>query len=200
ANRDLPHLARSVLEGRRSVVVEHVTPPFLGAVAQGPEHLQVLRAIGLTSVIGVPLLVRGEPLGVLLFGSSNPDRVYGQDDLRWAEPLADRSAVAIENARLYRASVEATQRRDQVLGVVAHDLRNPVSTILMQTSARSRKPNEIIYRAATRMNRLIQDLLDVSLIELGQLPLQRVRLSGGEIVIEAVETQKMLATSSSVEL
>ena len=147
--------------------------------------------------------MRGTPLGVLLFGSSNPDRVYGQDDLRWAEPLADRSAVAIENARLYRASVEATHRRDQVLGVVAHDLRNPLSTILMQTTASSlsvRTRDEVIHRAATRMNRLIQDLLDVSLIETGQLPIQRARLSGGALVVEAVETQKILATSSSVEL
>ncbi|HEY5414184.1 MAG TPA: PAS domain S-box protein [Gemmatimonadaceae bacterium] len=199
-NRDLPHPTRAVVDSRRSVVIERVTPQYLESVAQGPEHLRALRATGFTSLIAVPLLMRGQLLGVLMFGSSNPDRIYGQDDLRWAEPLADRSAVAIENARLYRASVEATQHRDQVLGVVAHDLRNPLSTILMQTSARSRKPNEIIYRAATRMNRLIQDLLDVSLIELGQLPLQRVRLSGGEIVVEAVETQKMLATSSSVEL
>ena len=50
------------------------------------------------------------------------------------------------------------------------------------------------------MNRLIQDLLDVSLIETGQLPIQRARLSGSELVVEAVETQKLLAASSSVEL
>jgi PAS domain S-box-containing protein len=210
ANRDLPHFARAVLEGRRSFVVEHVTAPFLASVAQGPDHLRALRATGIKSVIGVPLLMRGEPLGVLLFGSSKPDRTYAQDDLRWAEPLADRSAVAIENSRLYRASVEATQRRDQVLGVVAHDLRNPLSTILMQTSAlepggpeferRSRKAIEVIHRAATRMNQLIQDLLDVSLIEMGQFPIQQARLSGGDLVVEAVETQKLLAASSSIEL
>ena len=141
-NRDLPHLARSVLESGRSFVIEHVTSQYLESLAQGPEHLRALRATGITSLIGVPLLMRGKPLGVLMFGSSNPDRVYGQDDLRWAEPLADRSAVAIENARLYRASVEATQLRDQVLGVVAHDLRNPLSTILMQTSARVRRQAE----------------------------------------------------------
>ena len=199
-NRDLPHLARSVLDGRRAIVIEHVTPQYLASIAQGPEHLRALRTTGLTSLIAAPLLMRGEPLGVLMFGSSNADRVYGQDDLRWAEPLADRSAVAIENARLYRASVEATQRRDQVLGVVAHDLRNPLSAILMQSSARSRQPNEVIHRAATRMSRLIQDLLDVSLIEMGQLTIQSVRLSGRELVVDAVETQKMLATSSSVEL
>ena len=50
------------------------------------------------------------------------------------------------------------------------------------------------------MNRLIQDLLDVSLIETGQFPIQRARLSGGALIVEAVETQKILATSSSVEL
>ena len=198
--RDLPYVGRSVVESGRSFVIEHMTSQHLESYAQGPEHLRALRAVGLTSLIAVPLLMRGNPLGVLLFGSSNPDRVYGQDDLRWAEPLADRSAVAIENARLYRASVEATHRRDQVLGVVAHDLRNPLSTILMQTTARSRKPNEVIHRAATRMNRLIQDLLDVSLIETGQFPIQRAPLSGGALVVEAVETQKILATSSSVEL
>ena len=198
--RDRPYVGRSVVESGRSFVIEHVTSQHLESYAQGPEHLRALRAAGLTSIIAVPLLMRGNPLGVLLFGSSNPDHVYGQDDLRWAEPLADRSAVAIENARLYRASVEATHRRDQVLGVVAHDLRNPLSTILMQTTARSRQPNEVIHRAATRMNRLIQDLLDVSLIETGQFPIQRARLSGGALVVEAVETQKILATSSSVEL
>ncbi len=211
-NRDLAYFGRSVIEGGRSFVVEHVTSQHLESAAQGPEHLQALRATGITSIIGVPLLMRGEPLGVLVFGSSKPDRVYGQDDLRWAEALADRSAVAIENARLYRASVEAAQRRDQILGVVAHDLRNPLSTILMQASAvtlqrrppeperRSQKPIEVIQRAATRMSRLIQDLLDVSVIEVGQLSIQPSRLSGGELVGEAVEMQKILATSSSVEL
>ena len=199
--RDLPHFARSALEGRRPIVIEHLTLQHLESFAQGPEHLQALRATRVTSLIGAPLLMRGKPLGVLMFGSSNPDRVYGQDDLSWAEALADRCAVAIENASLYRASVEATQLRDQVLGVVAHDLRNPLSTILMQTSiSKSGKPIEVIRRAATRMNRLIQDLLDVSLIETGQLPIHLARLSGGELAVEAVETQKILAASSSVEL
>jgi signal transduction histidine kinase len=50
------------------------------------------------------------------------------------------------------------------------------------------------------MNQLIQDLLDVSLIEMGQFPIQQARLSGGDLVVEAVETQKLLAASSSIEL
>ena len=122
---------RSVIESKQPLVNAHVTPEYIESIAQGPEHLQNLLAMGLTSLIVVPLLLRGQTLGAMALGSSTPSRVYGQDDLRVAEALADRAAIAIENARLYRASVEAAQLRDQVLGVVAHDLRNPLSAILL---------------------------------------------------------------------
>jgi PAS domain S-box-containing protein len=209
-NRDLPHLIRTVIESKRPVVVEHVTPEYIASMAQGPEHLQALSATGITSFVAVPLLTRGQALGALVFGTSTPSRVYGQGELRLAETLAERAAIAIENARLYRAAVQATQLRDQVLGVVAHDLRNPLSTILLQVGAlkrhgtqaerRSQKPTEAIHHAATRMNRLIQDLLDVALMESGQLGMEQARLSVRELIIGAVEMQRPLAASSSLEL
>jgi PAS domain S-box-containing protein len=205
-----PDVAWSVIESGRSVIVEHVTPEFFESMAQGPEHLQALKATGVTSLMAVPLEMRGQTLGVLIFGSSTPSHVYGQGDLRLAKALADRAAVALENARLYRASVHATQLRDQVLGVVAHDLRNPLSAILLQAGAlkrhgpeperRSQKAREAIHGAATRMNRLIQDLLDVALMESGQLTIQPVRLSARELIAGAVDVQRPLASSSSLEL
>jgi PAS domain S-box-containing protein len=209
-DRDLPHLMQSVIESKRPVVVEHVTLEYIESLAQGPEHLQALLATGTTSLVAVPLLMRGQPLGALVFTSSSMSRVYEQRDLRLAEALADLAAKAIENARLYRASVQATQLRDHVLGVVAHDLRNPLSTILMQAAAlkrpgpepdrRSQKPREVIQRAARRMNRLIQDLLDVALMEAGQLILERARLSVSGLIVEVVEMQRPLAASGSIEL
>jgi signal transduction histidine kinase len=84
-----------------------------------------------------------------------------------------------------------------VLDVVAHDLRNPLSTILMQNAALSRrgaeperrnqKPSEVILRAARRMSRLIQDLLDVSVIEARHLSIERAPVPTGQLVLEAVE-------------
>ena len=59
---------------------------------------------------------------------------------------------------------------------------------------------EVIHRAATRMNRLIQDLLDVALMEVGQLTIERARLSAGELIVEAVEMQRPLARLRLVEL
>jgi signal transduction histidine kinase len=118
--------------------------------------------------------------------------------------------MAIENARLYRASVHATQLREHILGVVAHDLRNPLSTIQMQASAlkrpggeperRSLKPVEVIHRAARRMNRLVQDLLDVARMEAGQLAIERAPLTAGGLILEAVDMQKPLAESADLEL
>jgi PAS domain S-box-containing protein len=209
-SRDLPHFVRSVSEGGRPVLVEHVTSEWLESFAQTPEHLQAIQATGVTSLLAVPLVMRGRPLGVLVFGSSTPSRVYGPRDLRLAEALADRAAVALEHARLYRAAVNATQLRDQVLGVVAHDLRNPLSAILLQASAltrrgpdperRSQKPREAIRQAGLRMNRLIQDLVDIAVIEAGQLTITRARLSARDVIVEAVEMERPLASSCSLEI
>ena len=177
-DRRLPHLAGPVLDTRR---------PFLRrtddarrrsqSFAQSDEHLRILRDIDPRSILGLPLLVRGELLGVLVLISSSPSRTYKPEDLRMAEALAERAALAIENGRLYQTALHATQLRDEVLGVVAHDLRNPVAAITMAATAlrrrapegehRSLKPIENIIRAAGRMNRLIGDLLDVTLIEAG---------------------------------
>jgi signal transduction histidine kinase len=209
-DRDRPYLLRVAFETKQSFLIEHVTFEQLESFAQGPEHLQALRGMSPTSLMGVPLLRHGRLLGVVAFISSTESRRYGQSDLRLAEALADRAAIAIENARLYRASVSAIQLRDQVLGVVAHDLRNPLSTILLQAGAlkrldpeaerRSQKQAEAIRRAATRMNRLIQDLLDVAVMESGQLTITRSRLSARELIVGAVDTQRPLASSSSLEL
>jgi PAS domain S-box-containing protein len=97
--------------------------------------------------------------------------------------------------------------RDQVLGIVAHDLRNPLANILMACATldwrgqeSELKPKELISRAAQRMNRLIEDLLDVSLVEAGQLKLERQRIAVKDLVSEAVGMQAALASSSQIDL
>jgi PAS domain S-box-containing protein len=209
-DRNRPYLGRSVVEKKQPLFIEQVSSEYLESVAQSPEHLRALRSVSPRSLMAVPLLMRGHLLGTIAFVSSTPSRLYGPGDLRLALALADRAAVAIENARLYRASVHATQLRDQVLGIVAHDLRNPLSMILLNAAAlkrpgpdperRSQKRGDAIHRAATRMNRLIQDLLDVAVMESGQLTLERARLSARDLIVGAVDTQRPLASSSSLEL
>jgi PAS domain S-box-containing protein len=210
-DRSRPYFTRAALESRRPFVLERITASDLEAFAQNAENLRLLHAIEPKSAMGLPLLARGRLLGALYFISSTSSRLYGQSDLQFAQALAESAALAIENGHLYQTAVQATQLRDEVLRVVAHDLRNPLSVILMQSAAaprrggpeperRNQRSNENIQRAATRMKRLIQDLLDVTLIEARQFRVDRVRVPARQLLLDAVETQRPLAVSAALDV
>ena len=210
-DRRLPHLAGLVLDTRRPFLVERVTPEKTRIVRA---ERGASRAFSATSIPdrswGCRSSSAASSCGVLVLISSNPSRTYKPDDLRMAEALAERAALAIENGRLYQTALHATQLRDEVLGVVAHDLRNPLAAITMAATAlrrrgaegepRNLKPVESIVRTAGRMNRLIGDLLDVSVIEAGQLGIERARVSTRHLLTDCAEAQRSLAASASLDL
>jgi signal transduction histidine kinase len=103
----------------------------------------------------------------------------------------------------------AVTERDRVLEIVAHDLRNPLSNILLsagldarrgEPERRNRRALDAIARAATRMNDLIDDLLDVTRIEAGQLKMELESLRAADLVFEAAEMQTALASSAGIEV
>lgn len=83
-----------------------MTDEILQAAAIDEEHLMILRQLGITSFLCVPLLVAGEPMGVISLVSADPARRYGEADFALVQELAARSALAIENARLYQETRE----------------------------------------------------------------------------------------------
>jgi signal transduction histidine kinase len=200
----------SVVETQEPVLIENVTPEIVTSWAESEEHLRAIRAVHFRSLLVVPLVAYGKVLGSLFLASSTPEQVYGAADLRLAKDFAHRAALSIENARLYRTARRAVQARDEVLGIVAHDLRNPLSTVLLQATtlrrrtqereAPARKSAEAIERAASRMNRLIQDLLDVTRAEAGRLSLEAVCLQAAQVASDAMEAQKSIVASASIEL
>ena len=77
------------------------------ASARDPDHLRILRELGLRSYISVAMQARGRVLGAFTLVASEPGRSYGADDLALAEEIAGRAAVAVDNARLYqKAQIE----------------------------------------------------------------------------------------------
>ena len=205
-----PPLDRLVLDSAEPFLLPRLTPEDVDRLAATDAHRPLLIAAELQSLMVIPLIAAGKRLGAISFLSATPSHLYGPDDLRMASELAQRAALAVDSARLYRAAQRAIQLRDEVLGVVAHDLRNPLSLILMEArilgsnwqgpERRKRAPAEVIEDAASRMNRLIQDLLDVTSIEAGQLTVERVRLSVAEIVSDTVDGHRALASSRSMDL
>jgi PAS domain S-box-containing protein len=165
---------------------------------------ELLRELGPKSLMVLPLLVHGRVVGSLVLVRTTEVRPYTRADLHFAENVALRAALAVENARLYEDAQRAVRARDDLLGVVAHDLRNPLGMILMHAGllqrGASRASGQAIERAGNRMNRLIQDLLEVARMEAGNLAIDPGRLSTERIIADVLETQMPLCVAACLEL
>jgi signal transduction histidine kinase len=208
--RPQAHAIVRVLTQGSPVLIPEITEDILDASAADETHRDLLRQIGPCSIVSVPLLAPGRILGALTLVTAETKRRYGEEDLALVEELARRAASAVENARLFTAAEQATRARDEMLGIVAHDLRNPLSTIRMASQllleigaperAMERKQLDIMRRAAERMSRLIGDLLDAKRIESGGLTVDPRPEEVTTIVGDAVDMLRPLASSSSLHL
>lgn len=202
-------LTSRVVETQRPLVIENVMPADLESFTKSPDLMRAWRDLSPSSMVVVPLFGRGRPLGALGLVSTTPSHRYSPRDVAIAEQLGIRAALAVDNAQLYDAAERAIRARDDVLAIVAHDLRGPLSVIVLQSQLLKRmeqagstaqKPAEMIHRAAQRMNRLVQDMLDVARLELGSLQIERGRVSSRDVVREAVDAQRTAAAAASLEL
>lgn len=206
-NRRRPHMSLEAIETGRSILVRQVSDAFLASLSQGEEHRRILEALRLRSLMTVPLFARNQMLGAVVFVSCS--RTYREADLALAERMVQLASLYVDNARLYHQAQRDLLARDRVLGIVAHDLRNPLNAIVMSTEilldtsfpeALRFQQARMILRSAKRMDALIQDLLDVARIEADRLNLNREICDPGEIGEEAVEMNAALAQSRNLSL
>ncbi len=100
-----------VLRTGQPALYSRITPEDLRTAISDPEYLHVLEELEICSAIMVPMIARGRTLGALTLISESRDRLYTEADLPVALSLADRAALAVDNARLYRnAQREITER------------------------------------------------------------------------------------------
>jgi signal transduction histidine kinase len=177
-------------------------------VIQGFEEL-----IDMQTYLATPLVHAGETVGSLALHFREAAAV-GAADRTFTLLLAQAAATALHRARTYDAELEkrkhaelTAQAREDVLGVVAHDLRNPLNLIQMTAELiieenlpieRQRQMLDIALRAAKQMNRLIDDLLDSVRMQAGRLSLDVEEVSVGTIMRQAEETFRPLAAKRHV--
>ncbi|HJW93212.1 MAG TPA: histidine kinase dimerization/phospho-acceptor domain-containing protein, partial [Thermoanaerobaculia bacterium] len=158
----------------------------------------------LASLLILPLRTRREMLGAIVIAANDPVRVMTDEKLPLAEVLAERAALAIENAKLYTEQVEARRKvedlsrlKDEFLSIASHELRTPVTSIKGYTQlaktlirendlATSEEYLDIALDQIDRMSRLILELLDVSRIETGRLEIRRDPIDWSTFVRDVV--------------
>jgi PAS domain S-box-containing protein len=161
--------------------------------------------VKLASLLILPLRTRREMIGALIIAANDPDRAMTDDKLPLAEILAERAALAIENAKLYTEQVDARRKvedlsrlKDEFLSIASHELRTPVTSIKGYTQlakmlikegdlGTSEEYLDIALDQIDRMSRLILELLDVSRIETGRLEIRRESIPWPHFVREVVQ-------------
>ena len=202
-------------KGFAGKVIAERKPIIIEDVSQADLFNPLLREKGIKSLLGVPLMVEGQPTGVIHVGTLRPVH-FTDTDVRILQLAADRIALAIENARLYqvekgaRAEAEAANRaKDEFLTTLSHELRTPLTPIIgwvhmmekrILPAAEFTHALSVINRNAYSLKRLINDLLDMSAILSGKMRIEETLVSLGGVLEESVETMRSYAQDSKVEL
>jgi PAS domain S-box-containing protein len=196
ATRGVPQVLRT----GRAELISDIPESLLEGVARDAEHLSLIRQLSLRSYIGVPISRGGETFGVITLVMAESKRSYTEDDLELATALADRAAMAVQNARLFRAAqqarteaVSANQAKDDFLAMLGHELRNPLAPIVTALEVMRQRPDanlererSVIERQVRHVVRLVDDLLDVSRIIRGRVPLAEEPVDVADVVTRAL--------------
>ena len=197
----------SVIERGEPTLIRDVSDDWLAARGADAEHLGARSGTTPTSLMLVPLRARGRTLGVVSFALTNGKRRYTLADLTLAEDLAQRAALAADNARLYREAQDASRAKDEFLAVLSHELRTPLTPVLgwVRILKSGTLAPEATARALDTVERntrlqaqLVEDLLDVSRIIAGKLSLDLRPVALGPIVDGVIESTAAAAAAKSI--
>ena len=178
---------------------------------------EVQRVGNFRAILAVPLIREGVPIGVLGLTRSEP-RPFSEKQIELLTTFADQAVIAIENVRLFdeirdksRQLAEASQHKSQFLANMSHELRTPLNAILGyaelildnvygDTPDKMREVLDRIQRNGKHLLGLINDVLDLSKIEAGQLNLSLADYSLKEVVQSVYSAVEALAKEKHIEL
>jgi signal transduction histidine kinase/DNA-binding response OmpR family regulator len=149
----------------------------------------------LQSLAILPMIARGRTVGVLSLGLAQSRRTYDAHLLSIAADLADRGAIAMDNALLYKEMRDQDRRKNEFLAMLSHELRNPLAPItnavhMLGTgdAAKVEWARDVLDRQVKQLCRLVDDLLDVSRITHGKIELRFEAVDVAAVINVAVET------------
>lgn len=194
----------AVMVSREPEVIEEASDDFLRRAARTDENLEILRKLGIGSVIVVPMQARGDVLGAMTFiAPSEQRRRYTERDVELAQDLAARCAIAIDNARLYRDALEARKAaeaanhtKSEFLAMTSHEIRTPINAILgyaqlleMEVDGplteEQRRKVERIRTSSDHLLGLVEQILDMSRLEIGRLTVRNEACTIEDLVSSA---------------
>ncbi|HYH08088.1 MAG TPA: ATP-binding protein [Thermoanaerobaculia bacterium] len=198
-----------VLQSGKSQLIEDMAAATIDAVAESNEQLAVIRQLGFRSWIVAPMTTGGRVIGTLTVVHGDSGRRHSEEDVPLIEELARRSAIALDNARLYEAAESANRAKDEFLATLSHELRTPLTAIagwahMLQVGTTDKATTALavdtIVRSAKAQGELIDDLLDLSRIVAGTLHLHVLTVDLVKIAEEVLVSARPAAEAKALRL
>ncbi len=196
--------APQALRLRKSVLLNDIAESQLTGIRPEAKITQLIGALGVRSLISVPLIVRDKVLGTTTFSSSR--RRYEAVDLQLAEELSQRAAVAIDTAMLFREAESANRYKDAFLGTVAHELRTPLTSIVGWVQLAKASPDMLgealvrVDESASLLRVFIEDLLDITRIREQKLSVEMAEVDLSMVVRSAIEMTAITAGGRRIQV
>jgi PAS domain S-box-containing protein len=202
------HPVAEVIRTGKPVILLDLSTTSHWTEGQSDTVMDVFNGDPLAGALFLPMVARDQLIGVIALYTHQ--RKLDEDGIRLAEELARRGALALDNARLHEQVRLGLQARDDMIGIVSHDLRNPVHAVKMLTgvilggdtppSPQIAEYAGVIRQAAEQMDTLIQDLLDVTRVEAGRLSVELLPVDTAVLLEESLRTLEPVAESKSINL
>ncbi|HEX8441186.1 GAF domain-containing protein [Archangium sp.] len=205
----------AVVSQGRAVLLPDVDQDEARSRGSLPEYLPYLDRYGPQSLLVVPLAAKGRVFGTLgVVRDVTGGRPFGEEDQMLLQSLAERAALAIEDARLYGAATEAVRLRDDFLSVAGHELKTPRSALRLQIQMLARVARDVATtpglaqrvekaeRTSERLGALIDELLDAGRITAGRMKLEREEVDLAALTRDAVGrmSEALARVGSEVQL
>ncbi len=201
-----------VAEDGRPLLFTRIEPATLEQIAGGDrEHLELLQELHASSAMVVPLLARGATLGVITLLGTGGRRRFGASDLAFVEELAQRAAVAVDNARLYQTAEQANVLKSSFLATMSHELRTPLNAIIGYTDLLEHEVDGPLSRAQLRnvgrlkacayhLRGIVEEVLNFARLEAGREELFPERMNLCDLAREAADIMDAVAEQKGLEL
>ena len=215
---DGPGKVPIVIRSQQPVLIPKLDLASLQRSAPDEPTSRMLGEVGPTSYMCVPLIARGRAFGAMSFTITDSGRTFGQEDVDLAMELARRTAVAIDNAVIYRRSIAlrleaeaASNAKSDFLAKMSHEIRTPINAMLGYTELLEMgiagpvndgqaKHLSRIRASGEHLTSLVNEMLDLAKIEAGRMTVEPVNAIAGDAAESAVALIRPQAVAKGVDI
>jgi PAS domain S-box-containing protein len=204
-----PYSVAYVMRTGQAAILEHLSDDAIARGARDEAHRVAIVELDVRSFMIVPLRAHGRIFGAMTFAAGADRRRYGRPDLLLAEQLADRAAIAVDNARAYEEARRANALKDDFIATLSHELRTPLNALVgygrmlrrgLIPSKDYGQAFEVLDRNATALTNIVNDIFDMSRVSSGKLRLNVRRTDVSALVVQCMEAIEDVARSKPVRV